>query len=75
MINHNYTVIFVPYMDYQIHNPLLAQHMINHDLGKLNNRKLFGSGWKLYQIDYPHFVVDSYNTVIYDSTHVDPSLK
>jgi hypothetical protein len=49
--------------------------MITHCLNKLNDRKVFGSGWKLYQRDYPHFVVDSHYTVVYDSTHVDPSYK
>lgn len=57
VVNQTHTVILVPYMDYQIQNPVLAQHMISHSLNRLHEQKVFGSGWKLYQRDYPHFVV------------------
>lgn len=61
-------------MDYQIQNPMLGQHMITHSLNRLIGHKTFGSGWKLYTRDYPHFIVEDNYTVVYDSTHVDPHL-
>lgn len=50
--------------------------MINHSLYRLWGHRVFGSGWKLYDRDYPHFAIDQKNhTVVYDSTHVDPKLS
>lgn len=46
--------------------------MITHSLNRLLGHKTFGSGWKLYERDYPNFMVEDYYTVVYDSTHVDP---
>ena len=47
---------------------------MNHSLNRLKNEKVFGSGWKLYTRDYPHFLVDNGYVDIYDSTHIDPDL-
>lgn len=76
VINQTHTAQLIPYLNYKIENPTLAQHMINHSLFRLWGHRVFGSGWKLYDRDYPHFGIDDKNhTVVYDSTHVDPNLS
>lgn len=67
---HNVTLI--PYLDYKIANKDLALHMIAHSIGRLVGHRTFGSGWKLYQRDYPHFITEDHYSIVYDSTHVDP---
>lgn len=61
-------------MNYKIENPVLAQHMISHSLYRLHHHRVFGSGWKLYNRDYPHFIAEDNFTVVYDSTHVEPHM-
>lgn len=46
--------------------------MIAHSIGRLVGHRTFGSGWKLYQRDYPHFITEDHYSIVYDSTHVDP---
>ncbi len=48
--------------------------MITHSLYRLQHHRVFGSGWKLYDRDYPHFIAEDNYTIVYDSTHVDPHL-
>ena len=69
----NHTTTFQEYMDYKIGNEELAQHMVTHSLNRLIRHRCFGSGWKLYPRDYPHFIVEDNYTIVYDSTHVDPN--
>jgi hypothetical protein len=72
VISQTHNVTLIPYTDYQIQNPTLALHMISHSLNRLHDHRVFGSGWKLYPRDYPHFIVEDNYTIVYDSTHVDP---
>ena len=72
VVHFNQTSTFTPYSDYKVVNLELAQHMVTHSLNRLLENKVFGSGWKIYTRDYPHFIVEDNYTVIYDSTHVDP---
>ena len=58
VINQTHTTTLMPYMDYTISNPMLAQHMINHSLNRLWGHRVFGSGWRIYDRDYPHFAID-----------------
>jgi hypothetical protein len=48
--------------------------MVSHSLNRLLGHRTFGSGWKLYQRDYPHFMAEDHFAVVYDSTHVDPHM-
>ena len=73
IISFNQTTSFTPYQEYKVENIELAQHMVTHSLNRLLESKVFGSGWALYDRDYPHFIVEDNYTIVYDSTHVDPT--
>lgn len=47
--------------------------MVSHSMNRLLEEKVFGSDWPLFPKDYPHFIVEHNYTVVYDSTHVDPT--
>ena len=57
---------------YEVKNEELARTMLSHSLNRLKQEKVFGSGWKLYRRDYPHFIVEDNFIGVYDSTHIDP---
>ena len=61
---------------YEVKNIELAELMIDHCLNRLKEGNVFGSGFILaMNKDYPHFVVESNYTVVYDSTHADTDLE
>ena len=56
-------------------NQVLAELMVRNSLNRMYEGYLFGSGWpQSPPRDYPHFVVEENYTIVYDSTHVDPSM-
>ena len=52
--------------DYEVKNVEMARNMIKSSLDKLIGEKLFGSGWKIYPMDYPHVRVFDDYIAIYD---------
>lgn len=72
VVGIHHTATISSYMDYKIGNIVLAHHMIAHSLNRILHHHVFGSGWKLYTRDYPHFIAEDNYTIVYDSTHVDP---
>ena len=68
---HEELVTFNQYMDYKIENVELAKLMVKHSLNRMYEGRLFGSGWPASPPrDYPHFVVESNYTIVYDSSHI-----
>ncbi len=47
--------------------------MVRHSLNRLKFGPIFGSGWPIRSRDYPQFIVEEDYTILYDSTHVDPT--
>ena len=58
---------------FKVENEELANLMIKHSLNRLKEEAVFGSGWSLWPKDYPHFMVADNFTVVYDSTHINPT--
>jgi hypothetical protein len=45
--------------------------MVTYCIERLIGHRTFGSGWKVYDRDYPHFkTYDSY-ALVFDSSHID----
>lgn len=58
VIDFMYNLTLTDYMEFKIENKELADHMIMHSLNRLRDTPVFGTGWPLYDRDYPHFVVE-----------------
>ena len=75
IVGFDYEPTFSSYMDYKIENMELAHKMVKHSLNRLYEAEVFGSGWRLIPRDYPHFHVEHDYTIVYDSTHIDPTAQ
>ena len=57
--------------NYKISDYQLANLMLKFSLDRLENMKLFGSGWPIFSMDYPHLKVMAGGYLIfYDTSNV-----
>ena len=74
LVGHDQFPSFYPYGDFKMQNPELATLMVKHSLNRMYEVNLFGSGYPVSPPrDYPHMIMEDNYTIVYDSTHIDPT--